>query len=170
MENSQSEKPHNVKILQWVHLSIFLFTIALIVVVHNLPENKLEIFRVPQFLREIDQFLNFSWPSSLFIYQITLILFLTITFLNSLGLIFYSSLVWRIISDLASFLGLFVIWSAAFFLAFSLAVGYFSNSQNVQTALSFFIFALFLFILDLVTFFVDEQHLGHRFVKLRSIK
>lgn len=165
MPKLAGQKPAIVKILQLLHFLVFLTLITFIILMHNLPANTFQILRIPTFLQQIDPFLVFSYPSSLFIYQITLILFLAIAFINSLGLFFYSARFWRLVSDLSSFLGLFVVWSVVLFFILSLSFEFFTTSENVQTAFVYVIIAFFLFILDLITFFVDENHLGRKFLR-----
>ena len=166
---SNSEKPLAVKVLQWVYLIIFLFSIGTIVTLHNLPDEILIILRVPRFLREIDPFLGFAWPASFHIYQATLLLFLFLIFIDGLGLFFYQSRFWRLISDLSSFVGLFVIWSVFLFFIFSLTLAEGFEERNIQTTIVFLLLAFFLFILDLITFLVDEQSLGRRLLKKRNL-
>lgn len=165
MEENPPAKPSLVMVLQWVYLVVFLISVAAIFVLHSAPDFFLEFLRVPKFLREIDPFLGYAWPATLYVYQAVLVIFLFIIFINSLGLLFYNYRTWRIISDLTSFFGLFVIWTAGVFFVIALSLGMFTTAENVKTALTFFLVAIFLFILDLITFFVDEQHLGRKFLK-----
>jgi len=165
-------KPVPVKILQWLHLIIFVTAVGIIFVLHYYPEDFLDFLRVPLFLRDINSMLGSSWPVSLHIYQIILIFFLLLTLIDSLGLLFYHSKSWRIISDLSSFLGFLIIWPVALFFVFTLVSSDNLDLQNIKTALVYFIFSFSLFILDLVTWFVDEQSfLARGLIKIkRSIK
>lgn len=165
MPESTAQKPAIVKVLQWINLIVFLTSVTLVIAMHNLSESTLQTIRVPTFLQQIDQFLDYAWPASLHVYQVVLVIFLLIIFVNSLGLILYTSVIWRTISDLLSFLGLFLVWTAGVFFVLALSLGMFTSSENVQTALIFLIVSVLLFLLDLVTFFVDEQHLGRKFIK-----
>jgi len=162
------KKPLAVKILQWIYLLIFIFVVGMIIVLHNVPNEMLVTLRVPQFLREIDPFLGYTWPSSLLVYQATLLFSLFLILVDSLGLFFYNALFWRIFSDLSSFLGLFVAWTIILFFVFSLTFSNVLEDDNIQTAIIFLVLSLFLFILDLVTFAVDEQSLSRRLFKKRS--
>jgi len=162
---ADSKKPLTVKILQWIYLLVFIFVVGAIIVLHNVPNEMLVTLRVPRFLREIDPFLGYAWPSSLLVYQVTLLFSLFLILVDSLGLFFYQARLWRIFSDLSSFLGLFVAWTIILFFVFSLTFSNVLKDDNIQTAMIFLALSLFLFILDLVTFAVDEQSLGRRLFK-----
>lgn len=150
-------KPIPIKILQWLHLTIVGIAVSVISLLHFYPVNFLDFLRVPLFLKEINSLLGFGWSASLHVYQIILVFFLFITLVDGLGLLFYHSKIWRLISDLSSFLGFLIIWPAGLFFIFVLASAETLKSQSVQTALFYFLISLFLFILDLITWFVDEK-------------
>jgi|SRR3989344_4490563 len=152
-----------IRVLQWIHLSIFLLVVGTITLLHLITKDFFDFLRLPQFLRTLNPLLGFGWPVSLHVYQAILVFFLLITLTDGLGLLFYRSKTWRLISDVSSFLGFLIIWPTALFFLFSLASSETLRVIDIQTAILFFIFAFLLFLLDLVTWFVDEQSfLGKR--------
>ena len=159
-----NKKPEIVRILQFVHLAIFTLAIFVIFLLHLYTQNFLDFLRIPIFLKSINPLLGFGWPASLHVYQTILVFSLFLIFVDAAGLFFYRSRIWRIISDVSSFLGLLVIWPVALFFIFTLASAEKLEAQNIQTITVYFLLSLFLVILDLVTWFVDEQSL----IKLRK--
>lgn len=154
---SKFTKPPVIKILQWIHVSTLIIGVGVIFLLHLYPENILDFLRLPAFLKDINPFLGFGWPASLHVYQVILVFFLVVSLIDALGLLFYESRPWRIFSDLSSFLGFLIIWPASVFFIFTLVSTEGLKPQSIHTALVYFGFTFFIFILDLVTWFVDEQ-------------
>ena len=154
---SDIAKPKIVIILQWIHLFVFIAVVGIISLLYYYPENLLDFLRLPLFLREIDLLIGQDWPASLHVYQIVLIFSLILVFIDALGLLFYRSKLWRMVSDVSSFLGFLIIWPVALFFIFTLSSFNNISLQNIHTALIYFFFSFLLFVLDLITWFVDEQ-------------
>ena len=152
-----SAKPKVVTILQWVHLGIFLISIIVIFLLHYYPYQFFDFLRLPTFLKDIDIFLGFGWPASLHVYQAVLIFFIFVAFVDSLGLLFYSHRFWRLISDLFSFLGFLIILPVSFFFIFTLAAAEGIGQYSIKTAIVYFVISFLIFVLDFVTWFVDER-------------
>lgn len=147
------------RFLQAVHLIVFIAAVAVVSALHIYTQDFLDFLRFPILLKSINPFLGSGWPASLHVYQTILIIYLAIVLLDGLGLFFYKSKVWRGISDLTSFLGFLLIWPIILFLVLTLASSETLTTQNVKTILSYFAFSLFLFLLDLVTWYFDERSL-----------
>lgn len=154
-----ARKPRIITVLQATHLAIFLIGISAVTLLHIRTSDFLDQLRLPTFLKEIDSFLGFAYPASLHVYQIILLFTLLLAAIDSLGLLFYKSKIWKFMSDITSFLGLLVIWPAALFFIFTLASAQNLTQASIQTIIVYFTFTLFIFVLDLVTWFVDEQSL-----------
>lgn len=154
---AKSKKPPSVKALQTIHLVVFVLTLFTIFSLHFYPQNFLDTLRLPLYLKSIDPFLGYSWPSSLYIYQVVLLFFIFLILIDGLGLFFYQSRFWRFVSDVSSFLGFLLMVPVTFFFIFTLVVAKNLTPDNVITATIYFAFSSFLFLLDLVTWYVDEQ-------------
>lgn len=152
-------KPAIVKFLQWAHLAIVITSIITISLLHYYTENFLDFLRLPTFLKDIDLFLGSGWPASLHVYQAILLFFIFVSLVDALGLFFYSSRVWRLISDASSFLGFLIILPVCVFFILTLASLDNLSLQSIQTILVYFAISLVIFILDLVTWFVEDRSL-----------
>jgi len=149
-----------VKILRWVYLGIFLIGLFTVVLLHTVPKPFLDIARVPTFIRAAEPYLGFPYDPSLSIYQITLLSFLFISLVNSISLFFLSSNAMRKISACTSLLGVILIgFVGVYFLYSLLAVGL--SSTLTSTILIYLTTSFLLFILDIVTFKVDEDLIHH---------
>ena len=168
---TQFGKPKIFSVLQLLHVSTVVAAIIIIFLLHLHPSNLLDVLRFPAFLKDINPLLGFAWPASLHVYQFTLVFFLAVSLIDALGLVFYQSRTWRLFSDISSFLGFLIIWPVSLFFIFTLASAETLESQSIQTALVYFGLTFFLFILDLVTWFIDEQALlVRRLAKLHHLK
>src|SRR4030042_2874693 len=134
-----------ITVLQWIHLSVFLFVAGTITLLHIITKDFLDFLRLPQFLKTLNPLLGFGWPVALNVYDVILVFFLLVTFIDALGLLYYSNKTWKFLSDISSFLGFLVIWPTALFFLFSLASSETLKVIDVQTATVFFIFAFLLF-------------------------
>jgi hypothetical protein len=145
------------KILQTLYGFIFIFAIGLIVAMHVVPPPALALFRVPTNLREVGPSLGLSWPTSLEVYHIFLILFFTVIILNGIGLHHLSIPKWRSVCKISSFLGLFLMWSVIMFFLYPLLVTANINTVHLKTSLIYSIFAFVFFIVSLLTFAVAQK-------------
>ena len=146
-----------IQILQTIYFAIFLFSVALITLMHIIPDPALAVFRIPKDIREIGPSLGLSWPMSLHVYQVFLILFLIILLLNGIGLWRLNVARWRSICSISSFLGLFLIWSIFLFFMLPFILHANLNPKNLETSLIYSMLAFVLFIVDLLTFAVVQK-------------
>lgn len=145
------------KILQGIYVFIFIFAIGLIIALHVIPAPALALFRVPTNLREIGPYLGLTWPTSLEVYHIFLILFFIVIILNGIGLHRLKIARWRSICKISSFLGLFLVWSVLMFFMFPLLVTADISAIHLKTSLIYTFFAFVFFIINLLTFFAAEK-------------
>lgn len=145
------------KILQGIYVFIFIFAIGLIYVMHTVPPPALAFLRVPTNLREVGPYLGLTWPTSLEVYHIFLILFFTVIILNGIGLNRLKIAKWRSICKISSFLGLFLMWSVIMFFIFPLLVTADLSTMHLKTSLIYTFFAFFFFIINLFTYFAAEK-------------
>jgi len=145
------------KILQVLYVFIFIFAIGLIYAMHTVPAPALALLRVPTNLREVGPSLGLTWPTSLEIYHIFLILFFTVIILNGIGLHRLKISKWRSICKISSFLGLFLMWSVIMFFMFPLLVTADLGAIHLKTSLIYTFFAFVFFIINLLTFFAAEK-------------
>lgn len=151
------------RLLSFFYFLVFLVVVFVIFLVHTIPTPFLDIVRLPTFLRLINPFLGYSWPTSLHIYQGILITFLLITIVDSASLLFSSSRKLRVISAISSYIGYTLMGIVSLFFIYSLL--FFSYSDLTIKQASFFMGVTFLLlILDLFTFIIDEEGL----IKLRG--
>jgi len=153
------QKPNIIKVLQWAHFAVFSSIVAIISGLHIITENFLDILRFPPYVKAVNPLVAGNWPGTLHFYHIILFFFLTLTLIDAFGLFFYSSKIWRIISDITSFLGFMIIWPTALFFVYTLASSGDISFQHILTGLIFFTFTFLIFVLDIVTWYVDEQSL-----------
>lgn len=146
-----------VKILQALYIIVFIFSISLITAMHIVPAPALAVLRIPTGLREIGQSLGLSWPTSLEIYHILLLLFFTAILLNGIGLFRLHIPRWRSICTVSSFLGMLLTWSVFLFFIFPFTLEGNFNTKNLQTFLVYSILAFGFFFICLLTFAVAQE-------------
>ena len=164
MVTEKYQKPRIVYVLQIIHFATFVLAVTIIFLLHIFTQNFLDFLRMPAYVKAIDPWAASDWPGSVHFYHVVLLFFVTLTLINALGLFFYSSRLWRIISDISSFLGFFIIWPASLFFIYTLASSGPLSGEVIKSALFFFTVTFSLFVLDLVTWYVDEQS----FLKIRK--
>lgn len=146
-----------IRLLQVIHLLIFIAGVSTVTILHIKIQNFWDFLRLPQLISDLNPLFGFGYPAPLHIYQSILIFALIVAFVNSLGLVFYKSKLWRFTSDLSSFLGVLIIWPVSLFLLFTLASAENLSTNNIQTIAVYFSFTFTIAILDLVTWFADEE-------------
>lgn len=147
-----------IKILQFIYLGIFIFSIALIIVIHLVPAPALAVFRIPTNLREVGPALGLVWPTSLEVYHVFLLLFFTVLILNGIGLYRLHIPKWRSICKISSFFGLLLVWSIFMFFMLPLILESNLDAKNLKTSLIYSSFSFALLILNLLTFaLVDKK-------------
>lgn len=151
--------------LQFIHVTIFSIGTLAVIILHIKTSNFWDILRLPQLISDLNPLFGFGYPASLHIYQSILVFALIIALVNSLGLVFYKSKLWRFTSDISSFLGVLIIWPVSLFLLFTLASAENLSAKNIQTIAVYFTFTFTIAILDLVTWFVDEESFMKRIRK-----
>ena len=145
------------KILQIIYLAIFVSSIAFITVMHITPSPTLAVFRIPTELREVGPSLGLSWPTSLNVYHIFLLLFFTVVLLNGIGLHRLRIQKWRSILTISSFLGLLLMWSVFLFFMLPLILDENFDSINLKTSFIYSLLAFAFFIVNLLTFVVAQK-------------
>lgn len=152
-------KPQPVKILQWIHFLLFLLITVTIILLHIYTDNFLDFLRFPEYVKAVDFFASPNWPEGFHFYHVILLSILLLTLINGFGLIFYENKVWRITTDLASFLNILFMWPISLFFLFTLASSEYLTAQNIQSSLIFFVITFIVFVLDLVTWYIDDHSL-----------
>ncbi|OGY22696.1 MAG: hypothetical protein A2126_03810 [Candidatus Woykebacteria bacterium GWB1_45_5] len=156
-----SQKPASVKILQWTYLAAFLSIVATATIIHNTERPFLDILRIPTFFRLAEPYVGFSYKASLTIYHFTFAYFLLLILVDAVCLFWYSNKFLKQLSLLSSYIGFFLIgFILLYFLYSSFLIG-FADRQAAVSALIFFLLSLTFFVLDLITFFVEEEGIYH---------
>lgn len=146
-----------VKILQALYIIVFIFPISLITTMHIVPAPALAVLRMPTGLREIGQSLGLSWPTSLDVYHVFLILFFTVILLNGIAVYRLHIPMWRSICTVSSFLGMLLAWSIFLFFIFPFTLEGNFSAKNLQTFFVYSILAIVFFVIDLLTFTVAQE-------------
>ena len=146
-----------IRILQFAHLVIFLVGILVVSALHIRTSNFWDFLRLPKLISDLNPLFGFGWPASLHVYQSIMVFAIIVALINGSGLIFYSSKIWRFLSDMSSFIGFLIIWPVSLFLLFTLASAENLDLQNIQTITVYFGFTFLIAVLDLITWFTDEQ-------------
>ena len=149
------------KTLQVIYLAIFVSSIAFITVMHITPSPTLAVFRIPTQLREVGPSLGLSWPTSLNVYHVFLLLFFSVVLLNGLGLHNLRIAKWRSTCKISSFLGLLLMWSVFLFFMLPLILDENFDPINIKTSLIYALLAFTFFIVDLLTFFVAQKEVEY---------
>lgn len=136
-----------IRILQWTHLLIFFLLSTIIILLHIYTDNFLDLLRFPEYVKAIDVYSTPNWPAGFHLYHVILISILLLTLINGVGLMSYENKIWRIVSDLASFLNLLFMWLISLFFVFTLASSDLLSPENIQSSLIFFsaTFVVFIF-------------------------
>lgn len=124
---------------------------------HTVPAPALALFRVPTNLREVGPSLGLSWPTSLEVYHIFLILFFAVIILNGIGLNRLNIPKWRSVCKISSFLGLFLTWSVLLFFMLPLLVNSNINAVHLKTSFIYSLFAFVFLNVNLLTFAVAQK-------------
>ena len=151
------ERLRIIKILQFIYLGIFIFSIALIIIMHTIPAPALAVFRIPTNLREVGPTLGLVWPTSLEVYHVFLLLFFTVLVLNGIGLYRLRIPKWRSICKISSFFGLLLAWSIFMFFMLPLMLENNLDTKNLKTSLIYLLLSFTFFIVDLLTFALAEE-------------
>lgn len=146
-----------IKTLLASYVLTFILAIGLIAAMHTVPPPALAVFRIPTDLREVGPHLGLSWPTSLKIYQIFLLLFFTVVLLNGLGLYKINNLKWRSICKITSFLGLLLMWSVFLFFMLPLILDSNFDPINLKTSFIYSLLAFAFFIVNLLTFAIVQK-------------
>ena len=147
------------RILQFAHLLVFVTAAVIIISLHVFSVDFLDFLRIPMFLRVVDGSLGNSWPKSLNVYHTILLLSFLLALINASGLFLYKMKLWRYISDISSFLGVLIVWPVALFFAFILATAGNLSIDSIKTIFTYFFVSMFIFILDLITWYFDDESL-----------
>lgn len=140
------------KILQGLYVFIFICAISIITATHTIPQPALAVFRMPGYLRGIGPSLGLSYPLSLHIYHVFLLLFFTVILLNGIGLRRLHVPKWRSICRVSSFLGLLLMWSVFLFFMLPLILNNNFDPINLRTSFIYSLLAFGVFIVNLSTF------------------
>ena len=161
-ENYESvmEKTTSIKTLRWVYLIIFLVLVGMIILLHAIPKPFLDIIRMPTFIRAAEASLGFPYAKSLLIYQITLLFFVFVILIDAVSLFLFSSNLMKKISAYSSVVGFTLMAVVSLYFLYSLMILGLASSL-IQTIVIYLVVSIFLMILDLYTFEVDEEQLKY---------
>ena len=162
MKKQANQKPVSVKILQWVYFLVFVSIIAAVTVIHNTDRPFLDVLRIPTFFRSAEPYVGISYISSMTVYHFTFAYFLLIILIDAIALFWYPNKFLKQLSLLSSYVGFFPIGFMVLYFLYSLLVIGFSTDSAGYSALIFLLLSIFFFVLDLITFFIEEEGIYHR--------
>lgn len=151
------EKPKSIKVLQWVYLFILIFVVVVVFLMHFTESGFLESLRLPTFFRNTQDALNVSYISSLTVYHFTFAYFVLIFTVDIAAFFKYESEFLRRLSLLASIFGFFVFGFMVLYFLYSLIQLWQEGTGITLAALIFFLLSITLFILDLITYLIEER-------------
>jgi hypothetical protein len=151
------EKPAIVRVLQWVYFVVFFSIIATVIIIHNTPRPFLDILRLPTYFRLAEPYVGISYISSMTVYHFALAYFLLIILIDAVSLFWYSNKFLKQLSLLSSIFGFFLIGFMVLYFLYSLLVIGFASYTAAVSASIYLLLSLAFFLLDLITFFVEEQ-------------
>jgi len=160
--NKTFEKPASVKVLQWTYLLAFLSIIVTAAIIHNTPRPFLDILRLPTYFRLAEPYVGISYISSMTIYHFTMAYFMLIILIDAVSLTWYSNKFLKQLSLLSSIIGFFLIGFVVLYFLYSLVVIGFASYEATISAAVYLLLALAFFLLDLITFFVEERGIYHQ--------
>jgi len=161
MKKKSNQKPVSVKILQWIYLASFLSIIATVTVIHNTDRPFLDVLRIPTFFRSAEPYIGISYISSMTVYHFSFAYFLLIILIDAIALFWYANKFLKQLSLLSSFVGFFLIGFMVLYFLYSFVVIGFASYNAGASALIFMLLSIAFFVLDLMTFFVEERGIYH---------
>jgi hypothetical protein len=124
---------------------------------HITESGFLESLRLPSFFRNNQGTLNVSYISSLTVYHFTFAYFVLIFVVDIVAFFKYSNEFLRRLSLLASIFGFFVFGFMILYFLYSLILLWQEGIGITLSALIFFLLSVALFILDLITYLIEER-------------
>jgi len=161
MKKQTHQKPVSVKILQWIYLLVFVSIIAAITIIHNTQQSFLDVLRIPTFFRAAEPYVGISYISSMTAYHFTFAYFLLIILIDAVCLFWYSNKFLKQLSLVSSYFGFFLIGFIVLYFLYSFTVIGFSSPTAGTSAFVFLVLSFSFFLLDLITFFVEEEGIYH---------
>lgn len=162
MKKQANHKPASVKVLQWIYLMAFLSIVATAAIIHNTERPFLDVLRPPTFFRLAEPYVGISYKASLTIYHFTFAYFLLLILVDAICLFWYFNKFLKQLSLVSSYIGFFLIGFIFLYFMYSFLLIGFADRQAAVSALIFLLLSLTFFILDLITFFVEEQGIYHQ--------
>ena|SRR3989344_6330661 len=153
----KKEKPKSIKILQWVYLFILVFAVLSVYVLHNTDTSFLHFLRLPLFFKDSQESLGVSYVSSLTVYHFTFAYFILIFGVDIVSFFNYSNEFLRRLSLWTTVFGFAIFGLMLLYFLYSLVFLWSKDASSAFSALIFFLLALFLFLLDLITYLVEER-------------
>ncbi|OGY29892.1 MAG: hypothetical protein A3F35_00435 [Candidatus Woykebacteria bacterium RIFCSPHIGHO2_12_FULL_45_10] len=146
-------EPEAVRILKWVYLIVFVVVGAFVLVLTIVTGSSFEFLR---FSRLIE---GPAAPLILNIFRFLVGFYLLLMLVDAVSLFNYRSVLWREASSIASLLGIILTGLGAIFMIYIMGVAGLISTQTNIIALLYLVIAVGLLLLDLLTFFVEEENL-----------
>lgn len=156
-------EPEAVRILKWVYLIVFLVGSAFVIALSIFNESTLQLVQFSQVTSVIG---NGYGVLQVFKFLATFYLFLM--FIDTVSLFNYKSLALREVSAISSLVGFLLMGMGSLFMIYVLALSTSISTEVAIVALLYLVIAVGLFLLDLLTFFVEEEGLLSLSLKRRK--
>lgn len=158
-------EPESVRILKWVYLIVFITAGAFVAV---LTATSGSIFEPIRFSNLIVPNATGTEVVNVFRFLVGFYLFLILV--DAVALFNYKVSPLREISSIASLIGFFLMGLSTLFMVYVMGISSGGVGETTLVALLYLVLAVGLFLLDLLTFFVDEQELLGIAVKKKAKK
>lgn len=156
-------EPEAVRILKWVYLIVFLVAGSIVTI---LTVSSGSLFEPVRFSNVVS--LNAAGSQIAAVFRFLVAFYLFLIFVDTVSLFNYKSLALREISSLVSLVGFFLMGVASLFMVYILAASSGAVGTTTVVAMLYLVISVGLFLLDLLTFFIDEQELMGLALKKRK--
>jgi len=145
-------EPEAVRILKWVYLAVFAIAGAFVLL---LTLSTGSIFEVLRFSNVVQS----NGIPILTVFRFLVGFYLLLILVDAVSLFNYQSLLWREVSAVSSLIGIVLMGMGSLFMIYILAAANLVSTGTAVLALLYLVVAVGLFLLDLLTFFVEEEEL-----------
>jgi hypothetical protein len=157
-------EPEAVRILKWVYLAVFAVAGAFALMLTFSTNSIFEVLRFSNVVQASNGF------PILTIFRLLVGFYLILILIDAVSLFNYRSSLWREVSAVASLIGIVLMGLGSLFMVYILAAANLVSNATAVLSLLYLVVAVGLFLLDLLTFFVEEEGLLGVAIKKRKSK
>ncbi len=143
-------EPEAVRILKWVYTVVFAFGGAFALLLSLSTESLFETLRFSNVVEGV---------AVLSVFRFLVGFYLLLMLVDAVSLFNYSSFIWREVSAISSLVGIVLMGLASLFMIYIQSIASRVSTEVAILSLLYLIIAIGLFLLDILTFFVEEEQL-----------